>query len=118
MESKNIVFRGASGTGKSYLAKEIAADIISNGYFDDYAFLTEEQKKQVELCSSIPAMTIPILWKVCALWKTRTIDWQKKESARAGMRRLLKHHRYPPEGMEDAVQTGMSQCEMWANYQV
>ena len=34
--SKNLIFRGAPGTGKSYLAKEIAADIISNGYFDDY----------------------------------------------------------------------------------
>lgn len=43
----------------------------------------------------------------------------KKESARAGMRRLvkrlLKKHKYPPEGMEDAVQTVMSQCEMWTD---
>ena len=49
----------------------------------------------------------------------RTIDWQKKESARAGMRRLvrrlLKRHKYPPEGMEDAVQTVISQCEMWVD---
>ncbi len=53
------------------------------------------------------------------LRKNRTIDWQKKESARAGMRklvkRLLKRHKYPPEGMETAVQTVMSQCEMWAD---
>lgn len=53
------------------------------------------------------------------LHKNRTIDWQKKESARAGMRRLvkrlLKKHKYPPEGMEDAVQTVMSQCEMWTD---
>lgn len=38
-----------------------------------------------------------------ALRKNRTIDWQKKESARAGMRRLVKRllrkHKYPPEGM-------------------
>ncbi|MFR3923997.1 MAG: type I restriction enzyme endonuclease domain-containing protein [Collinsella sp.] len=31
----------------------------------------------------------------------RTVDWQKKQSARAAMRvaikRLLKHHKYPPE---------------------
>ena len=51
--------------------------------------------------------------------KNRTIDWQKKASARAGMRRLVKHllkkHKYPPEGMEDAVQTVMSQCEMWVD---
>ena len=53
------------------------------------------------------------------LRKNRTIDWQKKESARAGMRRLvkrlLKKHKYPPEGMNDAVQTVISQCEMWTD---
>lgn len=53
------------------------------------------------------------------LRKNRTIDWQKKESARAGMRklvkRLLKKHKYPPEGMDDAVQTVMQQCELWAD---
>lgn len=53
------------------------------------------------------------------LRKNRTIDWQKKESARAGMRRmvkrLLKRHKYPPEGMEDAVQTVIGQCELWAD---
>lgn len=55
IESKNIIFRGAPGTGKSYLAKEIAADIISNGYFDDYTLLTNEQKKQVEFVQFHPS---------------------------------------------------------------
>ena len=53
------------------------------------------------------------------LRKNRTIDWQKKETARAGMRkmvkRLLKKYKYPPEGMDDAVQTVMSQCELWTD---
>lgn len=53
------------------------------------------------------------------LRKNRTIDWQKKESARAGMRRLvkrlLKTHKYPPEGMEDAIQTVIAQCELWVD---
>ena len=53
------------------------------------------------------------------LRKNRTIDWQKRDSARARMRmlikRLLKHHKYPPEGMDDAVQTVMTQCELWAD---
>ena len=31
------------------------------------------------------------------------------------VKQLLKKHRYPPEGMEDAVQTVMSQCEMWTD---
>lgn len=54
------------------------------------------------------------------LRKNRTIDWQKRESARAKMRmlikKLLKKHKYPPKGMEDAVQTVMTQCEMWADH--
>jgi type I restriction enzyme R subunit len=51
------------------------------------------------------------------LRKNRTIDWQKKETARAAMRsmvkRLLKKYHYPPEGMEDALKIVISQCEMW-----
>ena len=47
VESKNIIFRGAPGTGKTYLAREIATDIISNGYFSNYTQLSEEQKKQI-----------------------------------------------------------------------
>ena len=53
------------------------------------------------------------------LRKNKTIDWQKKDSARAKMRmiikKLLKAHKYPPEGMDDAVQTVMTQCELWAD---
>ena len=55
LESKNIIFRGAPGTGKSYLAKEIAADIISDGYTDKYTDLTDEQKKQVEFVQFHPS---------------------------------------------------------------
>ncbi len=55
LESKNIIFRGAPGTGKSYLAKEIAADIISNGYTDQYADLTPEQKRQIEFVQFHPS---------------------------------------------------------------
>lgn len=54
------------------------------------------------------------------LRKNRTIDWQKRASARAKMRmmmkKLLRNHRYPPEGMEDAVQTVMLQCELWTDH--
>jgi len=53
------------------------------------------------------------------LRKNRTIDWQKEETARASMRkmvkRLLKKYKYPPEGVEDAINTVISQCELWTD---
>ena len=54
-----------------------------------------------------------------ALRTNKTIDWNMKESARAGMRRivkrLLKKYKYPPEGQEAALETIMTQCEMWSD---
>ena len=53
------------------------------------------------------------------LRESRTIDWQKKENARAGMRtmikRLLREHKYPPEGLEYAVNKVLEQCMKWAD---
>lgn len=54
------------------------------------------------------------------LRKNRTIDWNKKETAWAGMRkmvkRLLKKYHYPPDEMKDAVEVVLSQCEMWTDH--
>lgn len=55
IESKNIIFRGAPGTGKIYLAKQIAADIISDGYYDNYELLSDEQKQQIEFVQFHPS---------------------------------------------------------------
>ena len=52
--SKNLIFHGAPGTGKTYLAKEIAADIISNGQ-RNYANLLDEEKQQVEFVQFHPS---------------------------------------------------------------
>ena len=106
------------------LAKEIAAANAEGGRLgltaDELAFYDALTKPQAikdfyehdELIAITKELTD-------LLRKNRTIDWQKKESARAGMRRLvkrlLKKHKYPPEGMDDAVQTVMSQCEMWTD---
>ena len=50
------------------------------------------------------------------LRKNRTIDWQMKEQARARMRvmvkRLLKKHKYPPEGQDSALQLVIRQAEL------
>lgn len=49
----------------------------------------------------------------------KTVDWQKKETARAKMRsmvkRLLKKYKYPPEGQAEALETVITQCEMWTD---
>ena len=55
IESKNIIFRGAPGTGKTYLAKQIAADIISDGYYDNYELLSDEQNQQIEFVQFHPS---------------------------------------------------------------
>ncbi len=55
------------------------------------------------------------------LKKNKTIDWQKREAARAKMRmmikKLLKKYKYPPEGIDDALETVMIQCELWTDNQ-
>lgn len=53
------------------------------------------------------------------LRKNKTIDWQKRETERAKMRllvkKLLKKHKYPPENQQDAIETVIKQCEVWAD---
>ncbi|MDD6206516.1 type I restriction endonuclease subunit R [Succinivibrio sp.] len=54
-----------------------------------------------------------------SLRKNNTVDWSRKESARAKMKmmvkRLLKKYKYPPENTEGAVDTIMKQCELWSD---
>lgn len=46
-DAKNIIFRGAPGTGKTYLAQQIAANLVSNGRTADIKKLTLEEANQV-----------------------------------------------------------------------
>lgn len=54
------------------------------------------------------------------LRRNRTVDWQKKETARAKMRnivrRLLHKYKYPPAEAEGAAKTVIEQCELWADH--
>ena len=53
------------------------------------------------------------------LRKNKTIDWQNKQFARAKMmmmvKRLLKKYNYPPEEEQGAIDTVMTQCELWTD---
>lgn len=48
-----------------------------------------------------------------------SIDWQRKESARAGIRKNIKHllkkYKYPPESQKAAIDLIISQAELMAN---
>lgn len=54
LQSKNLIFRGAPGTGKSYLAREIATYIVSKGKTIKYDNLSADQKKQIDFVQFHP----------------------------------------------------------------
>ena len=51
--------------------------------------------------------------------KNRTVDWDKKESARAAMRsmvkRLLRKYKYPPEKAKGAIEIVIKQAELMSS---
>ena len=52
---KNLVFRGAPGTGKTYLSKQIAANIVSNGRTSEMSELSEDEMNQIDFVQFHPS---------------------------------------------------------------
>lgn len=104
---ERLTTRAASGLNESTPS--------DGGFLVQQDFVTELLKRTYEN-EELIAITKEL---TDTLRKNKTIDWQKRESARAKMRmlikKLLKKHKYPPEGMDDAVQTVMTQCELWTD---
>ena len=103
------------------MAKEIADTTTIPGLTDEevafYDALTKTQAvKDFYENDQLIAMTKEL---TDTLRKNKTIDWQKKESARAKMRmtvkKLLKKYKYPPKDMEFALEKVIAQCELWVD---
>ena len=107
---------------------KIAKEIAANKSESDNLGLTEEELAFYDALTKPAAIKdfyendqlVQITKELTeALRVNKTIDFQKRDDARAKMKmivkRLLKKYKYPPEGMDDAVQTVMTQCELWAD---
>ncbi|MDQ8463192.1 PhoH family protein [Enterococcus faecium] len=47
LKSRNLILRGAPGTGKTFLANEMAADVVSNGRTTQINELSEDEKSRI-----------------------------------------------------------------------
>ena len=105
------------------LAEEIRKDILEGnelGLSDDekafYDALTRPQAiKDFYTNDQLVKLTKEL---ADTLRKNWAIDWNKKEAARAQMRRmvkrLLRKYDYPPKDVDDAMATILEQCELWS----
>lgn len=104
------------------MAREINADQPPDDMSEDeYAFY----EALVQNESAVREMGDPQLKALAAeltdkLRKSATIDWQKRETARARMRTLvkllLKRYKYPPDAEDAAIERVIGQAENYADH--
>ena len=103
------------------LAKEISQDRPPEDMSEDeYAFyeaLRENESAVRELGDPVlKSLAVELTHKLRA---SATIDWQKRQGARARMRLLVKvlltRYRYPPDKQPDAVDKVIEQAELYAD---
>ena len=103
------------------LAHEIAADKPPEDMSDDeFAFYEALRENE----SAVREMGDPVLKALAheltdKLRKSATIDWQKRDTARARMRLLVKvlltKYKYPPDKQPEAVEKVIEQAELYAD---
>jgi len=103
------------------LAHEIGADKPPEDMSDDeFAFYEALRENE----SAVRDMGDPVLKALAheltdKLRKSATIDWQKRDTARARMRMLVKvlltKYKYPPDKQPDAVAKVIEQAELYAD---
>ncbi|MCB5266192.1 MAG: type I restriction endonuclease subunit R [Candidatus Cloacimonetes bacterium] len=103
------------------LAKEIVETQPPTGVSEDeYAFYQALCKNE----SAVRELGDPILYALAheltdKMRKSATIDWQKRKSARARMRMLIKvlltKYRYPPDKQPEAIELVIEQAELFAD---
>lgn len=103
------------------LAKEITAAKPPEGVSEDeYAFYQALCENE----SAVRELGDPILQALAheltdKLRKSATIDWQKRKSARARMKMLVKvllsKYRYPPDNQPEAIERVIEQAELFAD---
>ncbi len=84
---------------------------------DEYAFYTALVKNPIVLKEMKDEVLIQLAHELTeTVRNSRTVDWDKKESARAYMRkvvkRLLRKYEYPPKEADEAVATVIKQAEL------
>ena len=103
------------------LAHEIAADKPPEDMTEDeFAFYEALRENE----SAVRDMGDPVLKALAheltdKLRKSATIDWQKRDAARARMRLLVKvlltKYKYPPDKQPEAVEKVIEQAELYAD---
>lgn len=103
------------------LAKEIAEAKPPAGVSEDeHAFYQALRENE----SAVRELGDPVLFALAhelteKLRKSATIDWQKRKSARARMKMLVKvllsKYRYPPDNQPEAIERVIEQAELFAD---
>lgn len=87
---------------------------------DEYAFYTALVKDPIILQEMNDDILIKLAHELTeTVRESRTVDWDKKESARAYMRkvvkRLLRYYEYPPKQADEAVAIVIKQAELMSS---